>query len=329
MVYISVSGSSSSKVSSEESGVDFIGSGRADSDSVAMNGFDDSVADSKIWDIHDEGLDFYENHSTDITSTNLWVKKQFPRLVKHWQSSVDKGSTLHILAIGSGRGQKDAEILRQVKDHFSRVSYRVVEPNYNRLQDLQTRLVEKAAPEHVSFDIRLEKACTSSLMDKKFHLIHLLHVVAYIENAEEYLLQCYKQLQPNGVLLVQIDSDDENGLAFLDGVIKASNERSGGLMKGFLMTSQLENVLKKHSFNYEKFHYAGTADITECFRDDSSEGECLLHYLLLQENFNITELTKDTRKQILAHLRESSHVKMCGEKIVIQDEFDMFLIYKE
>ncbi|XP_078000768.1 carnosine N-methyltransferase 2-like [Glandiceps talaboti] len=284
--------------------------------------------EGKILNVHDEGLGFYEEHSTDISSTNQWTQQQFPSLLNYWKASQSISNTFEVLAIGSGRGEKDVEILQRLGDTFDKICYRVVEPSIDRMNDFQSKVSNKKFSGQVDFDWRHQLASFDSVSDKKFHLIHLLHVLAYIEDSENFILQCYKQLHSDGILLVQMDSDQNNGLAFLNDTSLGDSLTGDGVMNGFLTGDQLENVLRKYGMNYQVFHYSGNADITECFIKGSSKGERLLDFLLLQENFDISKLTSNIRLNILDFLKNSNHVISNDNRFAIQDDFDMFLIYK-
>ncbi|XP_077868254.1 histamine N-methyltransferase-like [Saccoglossus kowalevskii] len=288
-----------------------------------------TIMETAIWKIHNEGLKVYEENASDIDTTKKSIQYITPKLIREqWTGLMDQFTTFEALAIGPGRGDKDIEILRHLTSRFKKVVYHVVEPEGQSLRQFQRKVEKEFSAEKVTFEWRQEVASSELSMDRRYHLITLFHVISYIKDSEDFLRHCHDNLHSNGVILLQIDSDINNGLDFLAETKIVAPLKRTQFFSGAFGPLDVEKILLSCKLRYDKYHYEGSLDISECFAVSSQRGHRFLQYLLLQENMDSTNISEEVKQIILDHLKESNYVDNSNGKSTVKDEFDLLVIYK-
>ncbi|KAI8480655.1 hypothetical protein Bbelb_416040 [Branchiostoma belcheri] len=115
--------------------------------------------------------------------------------------------------------------------------------------------------------------------DTKFHLIHAIHVLYYVEDLHATLRNMWEQLADGGYMFIAMQSD-KSGLGKLGHKLKDAFVQGDPLNTPFCLSGDVKQWLDAMTISYvtsedENYHI----NVTECLKEDSETGSLLLDIL--------------------------------------------------
>eukprot|EP00058_Branchiostoma_floridae_P027849 XP_002613340.1 hypothetical protein BRAFLDRAFT_68307 [Branchiostoma floridae] len=173
----------------------------------------------------------------------------------------EPGADLRVLGIGSGSGETDSAILKKLLQRHSSVYNRVVEPSGEMIGRYKT------AEEYFQ-----------TKDDTKFHLIHAVHVLYYVEDLDATLRNLWEQLGDGGYMLVAIQSD-KGGWGGLRHKLWEKFGQGDRVMTWCSTSGDVKQCLDTRGISYVTSVDEININVSECFKDDSEAGKLLLDFL--------------------------------------------------
>ncbi|XP_035677206.1 histamine N-methyltransferase-like [Branchiostoma floridae] len=139
-------------------------------------------------------------------SNNLYLsyRSLVPGSILH-----DVEADLRVLGIGSGSGEADSIFLKKLLQSHSRVYSRVVEPCGERIEQFKALVREDPSFGGVKFDWCHQTAeeYFQNGESTKFHLLHAVHVLYFVEDLHATLRDMWEQLVEGGHMLIILEAD--------------------------------------------------------------------------------------------------------------------------
>ncbi|XP_002737916.1 histamine N-methyltransferase-like [Saccoglossus kowalevskii] len=181
-----------------------------------------------------------------------------------------------VLAIGSGNGEVDQFVINTLLDTYDDIHYCVVEPASSPLNDFK-RLIQSYENRwnSVTFDFH-EEGINEYLAEggasENFDLIHAFHSVYFFRDAGSVLSQLYGMLRHDGMLFIKV--------------------AAGAIEKWYLQRAKISNIFFPHSCQVQELSSRElpsitmeitcrpyTMNITECFNENSEDGNKMLDFI--------------------------------------------------
>ncbi|XP_038076107.1 histamine N-methyltransferase-like [Patiria miniata] len=250
-----------------------------------------------------------------------WVDRVFDEaVVRVIQAKLDGKEELRVLGVGSGAGEPDYMMLEKVMKRFPRIINRVVEPTTVFLDQYRALAQSKAHKlQGVMCDWRQQ---TIEQYEKagdltKFHFISAVQSLYYVDNPESTLMYMYERLEPGGVMLVAIISEDSGWMRFWNHFPSLHDQLFAGVDSAIL-----KSWLDRRGIPYTRYNQPTHCDITVCFDQSSEEGSLLLDSLTQVLNFRKT-VPEDLQTSVMNYLANGKKdggrvfIEACWEVIVV------------
>ncbi|XP_063954980.1 histamine N-methyltransferase-like [Lytechinus pictus] len=215
-----------------------------------------------------------------------WAEQVFPRLViDKMQSKIlnKSGNALFSLGIGSGTGEFESSLLRQISMRYKRIHHTVVEPVKSFIERYQSLLLTEDAVKDIQFDWK-EQTMQTFQKDREeqkggkqpnnFHFISAVHSLYYASDMEDTIRFFYDLLDDGGVLMIAVTTDQSSNTKFIKNfpVIIEHNPHIT-----VVNSSDVERSLKTLGLPYDVHAQSSSADISSVFDESSAEGNYTLH----------------------------------------------------
>ncbi|CAH1262525.1 HNMT [Branchiostoma lanceolatum] len=190
----------------------------------------------------------------------------------------EAGADVRVLAIGSGSGEADSNILKKLLQNHKSVYNRVVEPS-ETIEGYKTLVGTDKSLGAVKCDWRQQTADEyfQTKEDTKFHLIHAIHCLYLVEDLHVTLRNMWEQLADGGYMLVGMDSEKGDWgklqVKFWD------DFGQGDRLKSSLrLSSDVKQWLDARGIRYVTRELETIFNVTECFKEDPEAGKLLLDF---------------------------------------------------
>ena len=237
----------------------------------------------------------------------------------------------NILSVGSGPGKTDLEALQELykREHGSQIKLlnRAIEPNE------YSCVVYKAAIENLPTPLNDHlteiEICQQTFQEyvegqkepiKKFHIVHFLHSLYYID-FEQALTHCFEnELCDNGAVVCVIDGKD-----LLYCISKLRKRRQGIVSENCERSEKIIKIANDNGWKHEIYSQEYSIDVTDVFDEKSSEGNLLLDFFTHTLNFRETA-DKQLLEDLLALIKDNATLK--NGKLLGDKSESLILLYK-
>lgn len=229
--------------------------------------------------------------------------------------------TIAILSVGSGTGEFDESLIRQITARLPNVPLRyvAVEPNIAQAEGFRSRLAARVYP-HLQLELVPSRA-EEYRSPTPFDLIHYTHSIYHIAGQEERVLrEAIGMLTPQGRLLIAIAMED-------GGIYRAMRRfweviDYGAFGDGLFGQTRLIEMLQRNGLPYTSQLYPEVyIDITDCFDPHSASGQDLLNFVFQAD---MRQLPAEVRQQALDYLAEISVQR--GDRTILYHGSGVFAI---
>ncbi|XP_066280275.1 histamine N-methyltransferase-like [Branchiostoma lanceolatum] len=192
----------------------------------------------------------------------------------------EAGTEVRVLGIGSGSGEADSIITKKLLQRHSSVFNRVVEPSGEMIEKYKTLVREDTSLSAVKYDWRQQttEEYFQTKENTKFHLIHAINVLYYVEDPVATLRNMWEQLADGGCMLVTMESEkgDWGKLQLKLWEYFGQGDR---LDTSLRMAGDVKRWLDAMGATYVSFQNKVNVNATECFEKNSEEGMLLLDFI--------------------------------------------------
>ncbi|XP_071944597.1 histamine N-methyltransferase-like [Antedon mediterranea] len=204
-----------------------------------------------------------------------WLKEKLDECIE--EDSLKRKDECRILGVGSGVGEIDCFICENLQKKQKNICVRVLEPNAIEMNHFKANVCSNKCLDFVKFDWRQVDALDyfKETPDKRFHIIHLFHVLYYFKGNEMNVIQqCFNQLEVGGRLLIIQASASSR----LECIRNAFAKELCSLKGKFNRISGEDLLFRINRFGY-KYHsdsIRSSLDVSQCLADPKSESGSLL-----------------------------------------------------
>ncbi|XP_076858360.1 histamine N-methyltransferase-like [Brachyhypopomus gauderio] len=227
----------------------------------------------------------------DSSSEHQTIKSFINGPLTNILASIGEGKpTLNVLGVGSGSGEIDLEIIRQIQLRHpeAKVDNEVVEPSSDMLDKYKDLVSKTSDLDQVTFTwnnmkaSEFEKTWKERNPDKKMDFIHMIQALYYVEDPESAILFFQSLLQKNGKLLLILVSGEGSWAKLWKtfGTLFGKNDTSQSVTMG-----DIKSLLDSRGVPYQKYQLPSRMDITSCFTPGDEKGELLLDFLTEVQGF--------------------------------------------
>ncbi|XP_078592964.1 histamine N-methyltransferase B-like [Branchiostoma floridae x Branchiostoma japonicum] len=239
----------------------------------------------------------------------------------------ESGGEVRVLGIGSGSGEADSIITKKLLQRHSSVYNRVVEPSEGLIEKYKTLAREDTSLSAVKFDWRhqtTEEYFLSSREENiKFHLIHAINVLYYVEDPVATLRNMWEQLADGGCMLVTMESEKGDwgklGLKLWEDFGQGDR-----LDTSLRMAGDIKRWLDAMGATYVSFENKVDVNATECFQENSEEGMLLLDFIT---HTPYTSDIPEIRAMALDFIRR--HSSLVDDKIIFLSIEETIVAFKK
>lgn len=280
-----------------------------------------------------KSFDAMKNKTSEFFKNVEIMRDHMPSMIQKLLHSVQDRTSFNILSVGSGTGDMDLEILKIVKDelqrsqgcHQMKIFNRAIEINKYPC-DLYKAAIKNLNDQQADFDLRhqsFEEYAEEFTMEQpKFHVIHFIHSIYYVD-VEAVLKHCIEnELQDNGCLVFIVQRPD-----LISSVLKkqwhgTSDEKNP---ESFETAEKMFEIAEKYGWKHEIYTHEYSIDVTEIFDPQSTEGNLLLDFITHTENYR-GKVDKKLLQETLALFEDLSTLKD-GKRLGEKKE-SLIFIYK-
>ncbi|XP_076858356.1 histamine N-methyltransferase-like [Brachyhypopomus gauderio] len=221
---------------------------------------------------------------------------------------IGKGKpTLNVIGVGSGSGEMDLEIIRQIQLRHpkAKVDNEVVEPSSDMLVKYKDLVSKTSGLDHVTFTwnnmktTEFEKTWKERNPKKKMDFIHMIQMLYYLEDPGAAVLFFRSLLRKNGKLLIILDTGDGGFAGLWDAYGAHFGKRQ--LNQG-ITVENMKNFLDARGITYQSYKIPAYVDITKCFIPGDEKGQHVLDLLTEVKEFSKTA-PPELREAVMTKLR--------------------------
>ncbi|XP_041475889.1 histamine N-methyltransferase-like isoform X3 [Lytechinus variegatus] len=145
-----------------------------------------------------------------------WANNVFPgAVVQKVASKFDQGDdegAFRSLGVGTGNGEYELHLLKQLSSRFPRIKHVVIEPSHDFIQEYKTETAKVSFTGSIEFEwyegtFQGYKEKTLDSADGRFDFISAIHSLYYADNARETVKLLYDCLVPGGMMMIEMSDD--------------------------------------------------------------------------------------------------------------------------
>ncbi|XP_022101559.1 histamine N-methyltransferase-like isoform X2 [Acanthaster planci] len=227
----------------------------------------------------------YEKRVAWLPDYMKWVNRYLAhQVLDKLDVTLLEGESLRLLGVGSGEGAVEYQLLSHILTKHPSIHNTVVEPSQTQVDMYKDLIKAKAAElDGVKYDWHLQtlgeyQHHSEMSWDKtKFHFISALYCLYYEPDLDGALAYLYSRLEPGGILLVGMETENCDMIKIEKQFQFAQDE-----VNPLFCTEHVCTFFKKHNIPYVICNQPDDQrdfDITDCFDDTSDEGSLVLDFL--------------------------------------------------
>lgn len=210
-------------------------------------------------------FDIFRTQSSEWDAIATWLKQEFV-------PTLENGSSIDVLSVGSGTGDFDLVLITEVKKRVGHLTYTAIDPNREHNRIFRQK-VEESRVRPDSFRL-IPFPFEEGLVDREYDLIHLTHCLYYLPDRKRAIQACMNSLRRHGTLLVFHQT--ALGINELQREFMA---RVKGTTEEMFSSSDLLQVLDDLDLEYDFDVLLSDIDVTDIVRM-TPRGEQLLSFFL-------------------------------------------------
>ncbi|XP_041475901.1 histamine N-methyltransferase-like [Lytechinus variegatus] len=245
-----------------------------------------------------------------------WANNVFPGAIvqklasKPNQSQGADDGAICSLGIGTGNGEYELHLLKQLSSRFPRIKHVVIEPSHDFIQEYQTEAANVPFTGSIEFEwyegtFQGYKEKTLDSADGRFDFISAIHSLYYADNARETVKLLYDCLAPGGMMMIDMTDDVSCGQGMWTDFPELQQMFTS---KKWISNSDVTAALQDMNIPFSRLVNPIFFDITDVFDETSWEGGLLLDFFTQVSNFRQTD--SDLVKRVLQFLRMKSKEHM-------------------
>ncbi|XP_077997693.1 histamine N-methyltransferase-like [Glandiceps talaboti] len=240
-------------------------------------------------------------------------------------------SELRVLAIGTANGWVDEIIIDVLSKKFPKISYVVVEPDKDELQKFKDRETSKTTQgQWQNVNIEFNLSTIEEYLEKRnsadtkefFHIIHAIQCPYYFTDPHKSLYDLYQVLERGGLLLI----------VMLKGPWEKTLEKIGEYYYDkkfhFIGVTAVRKNLEERipNMKIETKYRKKNIVVTECFKEDSADGNDILDCIT-----QILDFRKTVPKHVYDDIMQvfNEHCHQSGDDILFGADEEDLIILKE
>ncbi|XP_019630916.1 PREDICTED: histamine N-methyltransferase B-like [Branchiostoma belcheri] len=237
----------------------------------------------------------------------------------------EPGTDVRVLGIGSGSGEADSIITKKLLQRHEGVYNRVVEPSGEMIEKYKALVREDTILRAVKFD--WHQQTTEEYFQKKenakFHLIHAINVLYYVEDPVATLRNMWEQLADGGYMLVTMESEKGDwGKLHLE--LWKDFGQGDRLDTSLRLSGDVKKWLDAMDATYVSFENRIDVNTTKCFDEKSEEGILLLDFIT---HTPYTSSVPEMRSMALDFIRR--HSSVVDDKIIFLSIEETIVAFKK
>ncbi|XP_028405755.1 uncharacterized protein LOC114528324 [Dendronephthya gigantea] len=279
----------------------------------------------------------YNEKSTEEQSLIEWFTKNVQVYLKSERRTT--GGKYAVLSFGCGSGAKDRAVLAAVSSKVSeeeKILYHAVDPEASQIERFKESVHAcNGSLEKVSFDFYvqtyenyMETVFKNENSSSKANLILFIDSLCHFSSTnEDVLVHCYNNvLAKNGAILVTLWNNQDFWFKIRETFGKdRESKREEKEGNDYLTIQEVEEVVKKRGWDFQRFSPEYSLDITECFDPASQTGKYLFDCLACFSN--VADEVKSDPKKLFKFLKDSESI--IGDKHFLKGEHGILVIYKQ
>ncbi|XP_072045591.1 histamine N-methyltransferase-like [Amphiura filiformis] len=282
---------------------------------------------------YEKALKTFKDYSEEYEVYKQWYETKFEQLVAD-KIKLEKGGQqeLRVMGVGSGSGEADYEMLKRLLSRHPNISNVVIEPADQMMHKYRHLVTSRQQSlSGVVFDWRQQKYedyqrdCQQADVTK-FNFIHVIHSLYRMSDLDAVLESLWERLDNGGVLLIIITSETSG----LHHVHEKFDEKIEGINRPTkrFKSSDVLKVFDKLGLTYKVHPQPLRLDITKCFQDGDPDGDLILDFMNYAINFRDV-LPKTLVEDYLQFLKDPQCSEVCGDKVLLNMDWNAILVYKE
>ena len=274
-----------------------------------------------------------------LEQQQVWVDEELiPKLAKSsklGEPVVD--SELRVLAVGSGIGAFDCLLIEALQTRAAeflqgrQIIWTVVEPNASAIEKFKERIASKSALfEKVKF-IWMNESIEDFLSSRnsiKYHFIHFMHVLYYVD-AEKALRNAYELcLENQGCMLVAVGSKNDIWVNLIESFKSKIPSLTSELT--YPTNVVIGDIAKRNGWQYDMFVGKLDLEVTELFEEGNPQGEGMLQFFLHINEDARKKYGREVVSDVIDFFKGMSWETGDGDKkkAFVNDNEGLLLIYK-
>nr|XP_054755091.1 histamine N-methyltransferase-like isoform X1 [Lytechinus pictus] len=248
-----------------------------------------------------------------------WANNVFPgaivqKLASKPKQGADDGA-YRSLGVGTGNGEYELHLLKQLSSRFPRIKHVVIEPSHEFIQEYQTEAATTSFNGSIEFEwyegtFQGYKEKTLDSADGRFDFISAIHSLYYVENARETVKLLYDCLAPGGMMMIEMSDDKSSGQRMFADFPELQQMFT---LKNWVTYSDVTGALHDMNIPFSRLVNPIFFDITDVFDETSREGNLLLDFFTHVSNFRQTA-DSDLVKRVLQFLKRKSKEHMTNRE---------------
>ncbi|XP_072014008.1 histamine N-methyltransferase-like isoform X3 [Amphiura filiformis] len=274
----------------------------------------------------------YDKLGDRIGTMERWCKSGFTTdIMPKLKVKISEEQPLRTLGVGSGSGELESHILKQLLQKFPRIDNHVVEPSAE-LSGKYKEYVSANTADLKGIDYHWEQLLLEEYQQKrekdgdtsKFHFISAVHSLYYFNDLGKWLDYLYGLLDEGGLLVVMLTSDNSSlartWKAFPDLGHSDKFPFSGAT------SAHISSHFDKHGIPYQDINLDVPYDMTKVFATEPSEESYLLvdfvtHTINFRQN-----ASPELNAKMMAFLR--SDFKQDGDRFFYNGDWGVTVVPK-
>ena len=261
------------------------------------------------------------------------VNKYIPKLLENVKPG-KLDNVFNVLAVGPGIGAFDLLLLEELHNLVPtcKISWTVVEPNAAAIETFKEKIKEKKSKlpnvEFVWINRGFEEYLDQQENDMKFHFIHFVHCLYYM-NEERILKETYnKLLEKSGLLLAVVGSEGDIWVElmqnFKDRIPSLTTELH------YPTNEDLAAIIKKQGWPCETFKGKLDLEITEILVEGDPAGLAMLQFFLHTKEDPRKEISHELMSQVVEFFKSQSWEEVMNNKNkrIVNDDEGVLLVFK-
>lgn len=265
------------------------------------------------------------------------VNKYIPKLLENVKPE-NLEDVFNVLAVGSGVGAFDLLFLEELQNLAKalvskcKICWTVVEPNAAAIETFQDKIKEKKSTlpnvEFIWINKGFEEYLDQQQNDKKFHFIHFVHCLYYV-NEERVLKETYSRLlEKSGLLLAAVGSEGDIWVELMNNF----KDKIPSLATEFHhpTNEDLAAFIKKEGWPCETMKGKLNLEVTEILEEGDPAGLAMLQFFLHTKEDPRKAISHELMSQVVAFFKSQSWEEVIDnkKKRIVNDDEGVLLIFK-